>query len=128
MGDTEESLSVGEMATRTGVSVHTLRYYERIGLLAGVPRTAGGRRVYGTKQLASIEFISRLRETGMPIAQILKYADLVRAEHDTRQQRLDILVDHHRRVLTAIEEQHRHLKVIQTKIDLYRRDLARTDE
>ncbi|WP_392961228.1 MerR family transcriptional regulator [Streptomyces sp. LN245] len=127
MGDAEESLSVGEMAARTGVSIHTLRYYERVGLLVGVPRTAGGRRVYGTQQLASVEFITRLRETGMPIAQVLAYAELVRADSDTRQERLDILIDHHRSVLSAINEQHRHLDVIQAKIDLYREALARTD-
>ncbi|MEU3862116.1 MerR family transcriptional regulator [Streptomyces sp. NPDC028722] len=126
MGDVEESLSIGEMAARTGVSVHTLRYYERVGLLTGVPRTAGGRRVYGTKQLASIKFISRLRETGMPIAQVLTYAELVRADDDTRQRRLEILIDHHQSVLMAINEQRRHLDAIQAKIDLYREAL-RTD-
>lgn len=124
MGDAEQLLSVSEMAERTGVSAHTLRYYERVRLLVGVPRTAGGRRVYGARQLASVEFITRLRATGMPISQVLTYADLVRAGDGTKQQRLDVLLAHQQAVLKAIEEQQRHLDAIRVKIDLYRQELA----
>ena len=74
-------LTIDEVARRTGLTAHTLRYYERIGLIAPVPRASGGQRRYATADLDWIEFLLRLRDTRMPVAQMLVFARL-RAEGD----------------------------------------------
>lgn len=124
MTDSDEMLTVGQAAVESGISVHTLRYYERVGLLSDVPRTVSGRRRYGRRELGAVEFITRLRDTGMPIARILAYADLVRAGGGNEEERLAVLVEHHTAVRRSLAEQSRHLDAIQRKIDLYRAHLA----
>lgn len=121
----EEMVGVTQAATVAGVSAHTLRYYERVGLLTDVPRSASGRRLYGAQQLAAIQFITRLRATGMPIARILQYADLVRAGIDNQQERLAVLLAHHEAVSRSLDEQREHLAAIKTKIDLYQQQLRK---
>ncbi len=73
-------LRIGEVAARSGVSLDTLRYYERVGLLDGIARTPGGRRVFDDDDIAWLHILRCLRDTGMPIAQMRRYADLCR-EH-----------------------------------------------
>ena len=79
MTDIKTGLTIQEVAGRTGVSVHTLRYYERIGLLQPIERATNGHRRYTEQDVGGVEFFSRLRATGMPIRQMLEYARLVRA-------------------------------------------------
>src|SRR5699024_3493785 len=74
-------LTVAEMAETTDVTGHTLRYYERAGLIGAVPRTAGGQRRYQHSDVEWVRFLVRLRETGMPIAQMREFAAL-RAQGD----------------------------------------------
>lgn len=124
MVDREELMRVGEAAVATGVSAHTLRYYERAGLLSEVPRTDSGCRRYGRRELMSVEFITRLRATGMPIARILAYADLVRAGGGNEAERLEVLLAHHDAVRRGLAEHQRHLDAIGVKIELYRAHLA----
>jgi DNA-binding transcriptional MerR regulator len=69
-------LTIREMAERSGFSGHTLRYYERIGLIRHVARHAGGQRRYAVADVAWLEFLRRLRSTGMPIRQMKRFADL----------------------------------------------------
>lgn len=69
-------LSIAEVAERSGLSVHTLRYYERAGLIAPVPRAPGGQRRYAAADLEWIGFLLRLRETRMPIGQMQAFARL----------------------------------------------------
>jgi DNA-binding transcriptional MerR regulator len=74
-----DNLSIGDMAERTGLSVHTLRFYEREGLLAGpVPRSEGGHRVYNTAHVELLEICKTLRASGMPLEKIRRFVDLVR--------------------------------------------------
>src|SRR6266536_356060 len=70
--------SPAQVADRTGFSLDTLRYYERIGLLDGIARTPGGRRSFTDDDLGWLEVLRCLRDTGMPIAQMLRYAELCR--------------------------------------------------
>jgi DNA-binding transcriptional MerR regulator len=64
-------MTIGDVAARTGLSVHTLRYYERIGLLDRVPRDGGGRRAFGPDDLGWLDLLTKLRRTGMPIADMV---------------------------------------------------------
>jgi DNA-binding transcriptional MerR regulator len=86
-----------EVADKTGFSLDTLRYYEKIGLLVSVARSSGGRRVFTEDDVAWLGILQCLRETGMPIASMLRYAELARRGDHTIAERLGLLEDHDRR-------------------------------
>jgi DNA-binding transcriptional MerR regulator len=101
-----------ETARRSGFSLDTLRYYERIGLLSGIGRTAGGRRVFNDDDLGWLELFRCLRDTGMPISQMSRYAELARAGDGTARERKELLEEHAAAVEEQIEllrRQHAHL-------------------
>ncbi|MCX5343320.1 MerR family transcriptional regulator [Streptomyces atratus] len=124
----ETGLSIAEAARRTGVSAHTLRYYERAGLVVTpVERTHGGRRRYRQFDLEWITICTRLRATGMPIMGIRRYAELVAAGRGNEDERLDLLESHRDQVLAGIAELQENLKLIDHKIDVYRDRLAAGD-
>jgi DNA-binding transcriptional MerR regulator len=108
-----------EAATRSGFSLDTLRYYERIGLLDDVERTAGGRRVYRDDHLEWLGVLHCLRRTGMPVRDMRRYAELTRVDH-TEPERLEILEKHRESVLATIEDLRRALEVVEGKIAFYR--------
>ncbi|MGH3585198.1 MAG: MerR family transcriptional regulator [Pseudonocardia sp.] len=121
-------LSIAEAARRTGVSVHTLRYYERAGLVVtAVDRTASGRRRYRQLDLDWITVCTRLRATGMPIRTIRRYAQLVRAGRGNEPARLALMEAHRHEVLARIAELQDNLALIDHKIDVYRGRLAEGD-
>ena len=115
------SLSIAATAERTGVSAHTLRYYERIGLIDPVPRDENGRRLYRDDDLARVDFLRKLRSTGMPIVQMQEYVDLVREGPSTEPARLRLLEEHRRRVINDLDHLNDCLGAINLKIDRYRR-------
>ena len=121
-------LSIAEAARRTGVSVHTLRYYERAGLVVTpVNRTQSGRRRYYTEDLKWISICTKLRSTGMPIKAIRRYAQLVSAGPGNEQARLKLLEAHRADVTAKLAEVQEHLKLIDHKIDVYRGRVAAGD-
>jgi len=126
--DPPAGLSIAEAARRTGVSVHTLRYYERAGLVVtAVDRTAGGRRRYHQLDLDWIVICTRLRATGMPIRTIRRYAELVSAGPGNEQERLALLEAHRAEVTAKLARTRENLKLIDHKIDVYRGRLAAGD-
>jgi DNA-binding transcriptional MerR regulator len=117
----ERGISIAEAAERTGVSVHTLRYYERAGLVVTtVDRTAGGRRRYRQLDLDWIRICTKFRATGMPIRTIRRYAELVLAGRGNEKDRLELLEAHRSDVLTQLAELQESLELIDHKIDVYR--------
>ena len=128
MLEVNPGLSIAEAARRTGVSVHTLRYYERAGLVVTpVDRTAGGRRRYQQLDLKWITVCTKLRATGMPIKTIRRYAELVAAGPGNEQERLALMEAHRVEVVAKLAEIQEHLKLIDHKIDVYRGSLAAGD-
>ena len=126
--DPQAGLSIAEAARRTGVSVHTLRYYERAGLaVTAVGRTAGGQRRYQQQDLFWITVCTRLRATGMPIKTIRRYAQLVSAGPGNEQERLALMEAHRAEVTARLAEVQENLKLIDHKINLYRGRLAAGD-
>ena len=126
--DPQAGLSIAEAARRTGVSVHTLRYYERAGLVVSpVDRNASGRRRYQQLDLDWITVCTRLRATGMPIKTIRRYAQLVAAGPGNEQERLALLEAHRAEVTAKLAELQEHLELIDHKIDVYRGRLAGGD-
>lgn len=109
----------GEVAERTGVSVDTLRYYEREGLLSDVTRSAGGRRTYTVEHLGWLDVLCCLRRTGMPIRDIRAFVELGQVGDDRRRRR-EALQRHRERVVEQVAELERALTVIDGKIEAYR--------
>jgi DNA-binding transcriptional MerR regulator len=118
--DVEPTYTIDEAAQRTGLSAHTLRYYERIGLLAPVGRATSGHRRYTAGDLGSVEFLTLLRQTGMPIREMQLFMNLTRAGDHTIARRVEVLEEHR----DALEEQlallNRHFAAIEQKIKVYR--------
>jgi DNA-binding transcriptional MerR regulator len=116
---TSRDLTISEAAERTGLTRHTLRYYERDGLMLGVGRAGSGHRRYSESDLGWIELITKLRATGMPIREVRRYAELVRAGDGNEGERLALLRAHRNRVLAKLETIAAHLNAIDMKISYY---------
>lgn len=115
-----EELSIGQIAERTGLSVHTLRFYEREGLLLGpVRRRANGHRVYGREEVEWLSACTRFRASGMPLAAIRRYVELVRQGPGNENDRLAILHRHRRRIIAEIAKLTGSLELIDHKIGVY---------
>lgn len=116
--------SPSQAAEESGFSQDTLRYYERIGLLHSIGRTAGGRRQYTEADLLWLHLLRCLRETGMPIAEMVRFAHLTRDGDATVPQRLELLQDHDQRIeerLARLRDQQTHIR---RKIAAYRAKAA----
>ncbi len=118
-------VTIAEAARRTGVSVHTLRYYERAGLVVSpVDRTSSGRRRYRELDLKWIIICTKLRATGMPIRTMRRYAELVAAGPGNEAERLALLEAHRADVVAKLAEVQENLEVIDHKIEVYRGSLV----
>ncbi|MFI6827466.1 MULTISPECIES: MerR family transcriptional regulator [unclassified Kribbella] len=117
-------LSIGQVAERTGLSVHALRFYEREGLLADpVRRESNGRRVYTEDDVDWLDMCIKFRSSGMPLDTIRKYTDLVRQGPGNEQDRLALLRSHQDYVSAQIQELNECLNVITHKVDIYTESL-----
>jgi DNA-binding transcriptional MerR regulator len=114
-------LTVGEAAAEVGLSTHTLRWYEREGLVAPVGRDTAGRRRYTEADLAWLTLLTRLRRTGMPVRDMRRYAELARQGSRTTGDRVRLLEQHRERVLARIAQLRRDLEMLDYKIELYRK-------
>jgi len=115
----ERSLTIGEAAEATGLSVDTLRYYEKAGLIPDAPdRSSSGQRRYGERDLRWIGTLVMLRRTGMPIREMRRFVDLYRVE-GSEPERLRILQEHREHVLQELREVQTHLAAIDRKIEFY---------
>ena len=119
---TAEALSISDAADATGLSAHTLRYYERAGLMLDpVERAPSSHRRYTEDEIRWVTLLTRLRATGMPIRRIREYADLVRAGDGNEAERLALLEAHRDAVLEQLEVDARATSTaIEYKIELYR--------
>lgn len=115
----EAGLTIADAARTSGLSVHTLRYYERAGLIDDVDRATSGHRRYSEADMAWVETIRCLRATGMPIARIRRYAELVRTGGNERQ-RLALLEEHRAAVRAQLAEVQGHLAFVERKIATYK--------
>lgn len=118
------SYSIAEAARRSGLSIDTLRYYERIKLVDPPERDAAGRRAYSDEDLAWLGFLTKLRTTGMPIRMMREYAELRRFGDAAAPRRMAILVEQRRSVRDRIAELQSCLDLLDYKIDNYDRACA----
>lgn len=120
MPEAVASLSIGQVAERTGLSVHTLRFYEREGILAKpVGRGPGGRRTYSEDDIEWLTLCVILRASGMPLPAIRRYTELVREGGGNEGERLELLRDHEQQVLAQIGQLNRCLDLIRFKVGVY---------
>lgn len=118
MSTTVQGLSIGEVATKTGIPIETLRFYDRSGLLGELPRTGGGHRVFDESSLGLLDVVIRLRRTGMPVEDVRAFVERVRADRD-RAGRIELLRRHRDRVGAQLEQLTGDLAVIDWKIAAY---------
>ncbi len=116
--------SIGEFSKLTNLGIHTLRYYEQEHLITP-ERNSGNRRCYTDQDIAWVDVIKRLKDTGMPIKEIRKYAKL-RAEGDsTLSERMEMLISHRKFLDGQIGQLQEHMRKLEEKIDFYRRKIER---
>ena len=114
-----KTYSISETSKQTGLSIDTLRYYERIDLLVDIDRNGSGHRAYNDDDLGWLGWLACLRETGMPIADMVCFAELVRQGDESMDDRLALLNAHRDSVLSKIDQMQQRLAVIDKKIEYY---------
>ena len=119
MDTKNENFTIQQAAEATGLSSHTLRYYERIGLIHPIDRAGNTHRRYTSDDIGWIEFLNKLRATGMSIQEMQRYAELQREGDDTLPERVEMLKTLRSRVEAHIAELHEHLKLVNYKIEVY---------
>ncbi len=115
------SFTIQQMSKTTGLSVHTLRYYERIGLLEPVGRTPSGHRRYSDQDMAWCEFLLHLRATGMSISNMKRYTALRRRGDSTATERRRMLEQHQEEIRKKLDE-------LMAMDDFLKRKIARYKE
>ena len=120
----KENFTIQEVTQATGLSAHTLRYYERIGLIHPIEREENTRRRYTQDDIGWIDFLLKLRAIGMSIRDMQRYAELQRLGDETLPERLEMLRSLRDNLEAHIEELNEHLKLIHYKIDIYQKIVA----
>ena len=117
-------LTIQQVAEITGLSVHTLRYYERVGLIHTIGRAENTHRRYSHDDVGWINFLNKLRATGMSIQEMQRYAELQRLGDETLAERVEMLKSLRVRLEAHMSEMHQHLETLCSKIDYYEGELA----
>ncbi len=115
----QDHYTISEVVALTGLTAHTLRWYERIGLMPDVDRSHTGQRRYSNRDLDWLSLVGKLRLTGMPVADMVRYAELVRRGEQTFDERRELLEATRRDVLNRVAELQDTLAVLDYKIDFY---------
>jgi DNA-binding transcriptional MerR regulator len=125
MSEGGSTMNIREFAEHTGLTAHTLRYYERVGLMGSIGREANGHRVYGPQDSQWVSFLHHLRETGMSIREMQRYCALREQGDATLQARLALLERHTDKVAAQLRAQHEHLARLRDTVTAYQQKLAR---
>ncbi|WRQ79262.1 MerR family transcriptional regulator [Streptomyces sp. MUM 178J] len=123
----EDRYTISEVAALTGLTAHTLRWYERIGLMPHVDRSHTGQRRFSNRDLDWLALVGKLRLTGMPVADMVRYAHLVREGEHTFEARKELLERTRREVIARIAELQDTLAVLDCKIGFYADSAANAD-
>ena len=114
---------ISDISKKTGLSIHTLRYYEQIGLLLKIDRNQSGQRIYSSQDLAWLEWIKRLKSTGMPLEKIQYFAQLRLQGAQTLKQRQDLLIQHSENLKQEIQRLNLEKDIVDYKIELYQQKM-----
>ena len=121
-------MKISEVSEQSGLSVDTLRYYEKIGLLPAVNRTDGGVRDYSALDLRRVNFIKCMRTAGLPIDVLIQYYARVQQGDETIEARKEILQDQRDKVMAKIAELQETLDLLNYKIDVYENLLLKKEQ
>ena len=111
--------SIQEVCNRTGLTAHTLRYYEKEGLLTGVARSAGGFRQYSDEDMEWLGLICCLKNTGMPLQEIARFVQLAHQGDRTLEERVELLKDHREKLVARMEEMQKYLDKVTWKLNFF---------
>lgn len=111
-----DGLKIGEVAARTGLNPHTLRYYELAGLLSDITRRSNGRRMYSEKDVERALLLSKLRASGMSVAEVRRFVELAEAPDEERSERRELLIRQRKRIIDQIAELQEGLRVIDDQL------------
>ncbi len=111
--------SIQDVSKKTGLSAHTLRYYEKEGLLSHVDRSPGGFRQYNDEDMEALGLICCLKNTGMSLQEITRFVNLTHEGDQTLRERVELLRDHRQNVITRIEEMQKYLEKVTWKLNFF---------
>ena len=124
----EETFTIQEVAEMTDLSAHTLRYYEKIGLLPTVNRTGSGIRDFNELDLRRVSFIKCMRAAGLPVEVLIEYYALVQQGDDTVAARKTILEKQRAQLLARMAEMQETLDLLNHKIDVYEKAVLKNEQ
>ena len=116
--------SIQEVSQKTGLTAHTLRYYEKEGLLNGVERSQGGFRQYTDEDLEALGLICCLKNTGMSLQEIARFVQLTQAGEHTLRERVNMLTEHRENVIARMAEMQKYLDKVTWKVNFFSKKLA----
>ena len=120
--------TIQDVSKKTGLTAHTLRYYEKEGLITGVERSQGGIRQYTDEDLERLGLIRCLKNTGMSIQEIARFVQLTHEGDHTLEERVELLRAHRERVLERMEEMQKHLDKVTWKLNFFSEKLRAYQE
>ena len=115
--------TIQDVSQKTGLSAHTLRYYEKEGLISGVERSKGGFRQYSDSDLEALWLICCLKNTGMPLNEIARFVTMTRQGDQTLKERVELLRAHRESVIKRMEEMQRYLDKVTWKLNFFSQKL-----
>lgn len=120
--------TIQEVCKKTGLTAHTLRFYEKEGLLNHVERSPGGFRQYSDEDLEWLGLICCLKNTGMPLSEIARFVQLAHEGDCTLQDRVELLKNHREKILARMAEMQQYLDKINWKVNLFSEKLRTYQE
>ncbi|MFN8433465.1 MAG: MerR family transcriptional regulator [Anaerolineales bacterium] len=121
-------MKIQEVSEKYSLSVDTLRYYERVGLIPPVTRTMSGIRDYSDLDVRRVEFIKCMRSAGLPIEVLIDYMELVQQGDSTIEARKDILKEQREQLIARMEEMKKTLDILDYKIRVYEGKVLETEK
>ena len=121
-------MQIAEVAKRYGITVDTIRYYERIGLIPPVPRTRGGLRDYGEESCGWIQLMKCMRAAGVQIEALIEYVDLFQQGDATLDARKALLVEQRDQLVSRMAEMQASLDLLNQKIDRYEQGMMTAEQ
>lgn len=121
-------MKIAEVSEKYGLSVDTLRYYERVGLIPPVHRNEGGIRDYNELDLRRVDFIKCMRSAGLPIEVLIEYVALVQQGDKTIEARKEILKEQRELLLARMQEMQKTLDILDHKLEVYEKAVLKKEK
>jgi len=121
-------MKIAEVSEKYGLSVDTLRYYERVGLIPPVNRNDGGIRDYNELDLRRVDFIKCMRSAGLPVEVLIEYVALVQQGDKTIEARKEILIEQRKLLVDRMNEMQKTLDILEHKIEVYEKAVLKKEK